>query len=334
MAAAAIVACNKAEVVESPQNAAIEFDNVFVDNATKAADITASNLESFGVYGTVAKGGQNGLIFENEEVTKNGTAYTYSPAQYWVPSAAYTFTAIAPYQTGANATWTYDPATAKISFHNDVAQANQDLVFAYAEKTTEASIAQKPEAVQFTFNHQLARAKFTFANGFGEDSNIRLVVRNVTITNVHKSGTLAVTVNEGNAVTAWEALADNTKAENIFARVFNTDATALTIDADTNDGGAVSAATEHFYLIPSDSAFNVTFDVDIYQAGVKIATYPRTATLQYDMKIGYSYDIKATLTTQNTTGSSEIYPIEFNVSGVNDWANSGQFTDVNATVNQ
>lgn len=333
MAAAAIVACNKAEVVESPQNAAIEFDNVFVDNATKAADITASNLESFGVYGTVAKGGQNGLIFENEEVTKNGTAYTYSPAQYWVPSAAYTFTAIAPYQTGANATWTYDPATAKISFHNDVAQANQDLVFAYAEKTTEASIAQKPEAVQFTFNHQLARARFTFTNDFGAESNIQLVVKNVTITNVHKTGTLAVTVDaNGVATTAWESLADNTVAENVFARVFNEGADlTLAPAADAATGAVTAAATEHFYLIPSNAAFNVTFDVDLYQAGVLLDTYNRSATLQYNMQIGYSYDIKASLNSQNTSDEGELYPIEFTVNTVDEWE---AFTGVTGTVNK
>ena len=333
LAVAALAACNKSEVVESAPSAEIAFDDVFVDNATKAADLTASNLADFGVYGTVAKNNQSGPIFENQKVQKSGTSFIYSPAQYWVPSAEYTFSAIAPYQAGDNATWTYDAQTAKITFHNDIAQANQDLLFAYAERETEASITSKPAAVGFTFNHQLARARFTFTNDFGAESNIQLVVKNVTITNVHKTGILAVTVDaNGVATTAWEGLADNTVPANVFARVFNQNADlTLAPAADAATGAVTAAATEHFYLIPSNAAFNVTFDVDLYQAGVLLDTYKRTATLQYNMQIGYSYDIKATLNSQNTSDEGELYPIEFSVDKVDEWET---FTGVDATVNK
>lgn len=328
LAVAALAACNKSEVIETPQGSAISFENVFVDNATKAADLTADNIQNFGVYGTVSKGGQTGLIFENEEVFKSGTRFTYSPAQYWVPAAAYTFSAIAPY---ADAQWEYDPETAKIEFDNEAAAANQDLLFAYAERETGASISAAPTPVGFTFNHQLSRVRFSFTNGFGEGSNIRLVVKDITITNAHKKGTLAVTVDaNGNATTAWEALADNTVADNVFSKMFNYEA-PLTLDADTIEGGVVSASTEHFYLIPSNAAYNVTFKIDIYQAGVLLDTYNRTATLQHDMQIGYSYDLKATLTTNNTTEEGDIYPIEFAVSGINGWT---EYSDVATTVNQ
>ena len=155
LAVAALAACNKSEVVESAPSAEIAFDDVFVDNATKAADLTASNLADFGVYGTVAKNGQSGPIFENQKVQNSGTGFIYSPAQYWVPSAEYTFSAIAPYQAGDDATWTYDAATAKITFHNDIAQANQDLLFAYAERETEASITSKPVSLALHINESL-----------------------------------------------------------------------------------------------------------------------------------------------------------------------------------
>jgi hypothetical protein len=51
MAVAALAACNKSEVLETPQGAAIAFDNVYVENATKAADLNKDNIQNFGVFG-------------------------------------------------------------------------------------------------------------------------------------------------------------------------------------------------------------------------------------------------------------------------------------------
>jgi hypothetical protein len=93
----------------------------------------------------------------------------------------------------------------------------------------------------------------------------------------------------------------------------------------------MSAATEHFYLIPANKAYNVTFKVDLYQAGVKLDTYNRTATIPATaMAKGMSYDIKTTLTAKNTSDDGQLYPIEFQVNGVEGWKD---FTDVTGTVN-
>ena len=104
-AVAALAACTTEQTIVAPQNEAIGFDT-FVDNSTRAEDITTNNIADFGVYGTVTKGGNSALIFDNTKVEKNGTAYTYSPAQYWIAAAQYDFLAFAPY---ANAKWTYTP---------------------------------------------------------------------------------------------------------------------------------------------------------------------------------------------------------------------------------
>ena len=130
LAAAAFAACNKAEVVETAPGVAIAFDNAFVDNATKAAtDINKDNLKDFGVYGTVAKGENSALIFNNQEVKQSGDAapytYTYSPVQYWIEGAKYTFSAYAPY-TGKQ--WAFAPTNADahngtLSFNNAAAEA-------------------------------------------------------------------------------------------------------------------------------------------------------------------------------------------------------------------
>ena len=76
LAVAAMVACSTEQTIVAPQNEAIGFDT-FVENSTRATDITTDNIANFGVYGTVAKGGNSALIFNNTEVTKSGDDFVY-----------------------------------------------------------------------------------------------------------------------------------------------------------------------------------------------------------------------------------------------------------------
>lgn len=305
---AAFAACSQDVTLETPKGAAIAFDNAFVENAVRANDLTAENIYNFGVYGSVINSqSQEGMIFNNQEVTKSSSSYIYSPEQYWIAGATYDFVALAP---RANAKWTYAPAVATqakngtITFNNDAAGANQDLLFASAHRETAASLTTAPDAVAFTFNHVLSRVKFTFKNGFAEGQNIKLKVTNVHITNAHKNGTLAV---ENGATAATWTPAD------------------ANLNVDFGDAGteelAVNATgtTEHFYLIPAEATYNVTFDVELFQAGVSVDTYNRYANVAVTLEKGKSYDFQATLNQDNTSDEGELYPIEFTVADVEDW---------------
>ena len=321
LALAGLAACSTDEVVSRPQGAVIGFDNAFVENSTRANDLTANNLD-FGVYGLVEKGNEKALIFTNQKVEKDGQ---YSPAQYWIAAAQYYFTAIAPY---TNAKWSYATTTAHtgtISFNNATAEANQDLLFAYVKPDqTPAQINTTPDKVGFTFNHMLSRVRFTFANGFGEGSNITLQVYDVTITDAYATADLVVT--NGTPAVDWSNF-NGTFSKN-FGMVGGDTLATLTDTGDTK-----SAATEHFYLIPANKTYNVTFNIDLYQAGVKLDTYTRTATIPAaDMQKGKSYDITTTLTAQNTSDDGKLYPIEFKVDEVKTWDPATGGTDVNATV--
>ena len=324
LALAGLAACSTDEVVSRPQGAAIGFDNVFVENSTRANDLTAGKFD-FGVYGSVINSqDQQGMIFTNQKVAKDGT---YSPLQYWIAAAQYYFTAIAPY---TNAKWSYATTTAHtgtISFNNATAEANQDLLFAYVKPDkTPAKIAATPDKVGFTFNHMLSRVRFTFANGFGKDSNITLQVYDVTITDAYATADLVVT--NGTPADDWSNF--NGTLEKNFGMVGGDTLATLTDTGDTT-----SAATEHFYLIPANKTYNVTFNIDLYQAGVKLDTYTRTATIPAaDMQKGKSYDIKTTLTAQNTSDDGKLYPIEFTVEKVENWDPATGGTNVDATVNQ
>lgn len=324
LAVAALASCSKEYVVVEQPKAAIGFDT-FVENSTRANDLTAGNFD-FGVYGLVEKGDNSALIFDNQKVNADGS---YSPAQYWIAAAQYYFTAIAPH---TNANWTYTTTNAhsgKITFDNSAAAANQDLLFAYNKPAqTPTAITAQPAKVGFTFNHMLSRVRFTFANGFGKGSNITLQVYDVTITDAYATGDLVVA--NGTPATEWSNF-NGTLSKN-FGKVGGNTLATLTDEGVTDEGATMSASTEHFYLIPADKAYNVTFKVDLYQAGVKLDTYTRTATIPAaDMQRGKSYDIKTTLTAQNTSDDGQLWPIEFTVDAVTGWTDPA--TDVTGTVN-
>lgn len=307
LAVAALAACNKSEVVEAPKGIAIAFDNVFVNNATKANDLNATTLESFGVYGYVEANGSEGKIFDNQTVTGSKGNFTYTPPQYWIASAQYYFAAIAP-KTDAH--WTYTTSDAQngtIAFDNAAAGANQDLLFAYNQPAvTPAAITAAPDPVAFDFYHILSRVKFTFENGFANTSNMTFKVSDVHMTNACPGG--KITVADGALAEAW-------------------DVTEYTGNQDVDFGNAgeavlasgETAETEHFYMIPTQREYEVTFVVDLYQAGVLVGNQlARSAKVTIDLKKGVSYNVKATLDQNNAT-ENPLFPIVFDVNTIDEW---------------
>ena len=248
LAVAGLAACSQDMTLETPKGAAIAFDNAFVNNSTRATDITKATLNDFGVYGSVEKGTQQGLIFNNQEVEKSGNAYSYSPAQYWIADAQYDFVAIAPYTDTKLAYTTADNKDAKngtLSFNNAEAQGEQDLLFAYTKPAkTEATLTQSPGKVGFTFSHILSKVLFIFNNKF-TDGNISLKVYDVKINNTAASGTVAVA---NGVVGAWES-------SDTYIRAFGP-ATADTVAKIEN---GKNLTTEYFYLIPVQRNYEIEF---------------------------------------------------------------------------
>lgn len=306
MAVAAAVSCSQELTVDAPKGAAIAFDNAFVNNSTRAAiDLTKGNFD-FGVYGTVAKASDNGLIFTNQPVASDGS---YSPAQYWVANATYTFTAYAP-KTGAQ--WTYAPATdtaseaynGTLSFNNAAALGEQDLLFAAAESKTPATIESAPEKVGLTFGHLLSKVAFKFTNIF-TDENISLNVYGVQINNAAAEGTLPVV---DGATEDWTGTGDYVRA---FGAAEASAAAAL--------ANGASLTTEHYYLIPVEREYEITFNVGLYQAGVLLNTYEHKIYATLNLEKGKSYSLNATLAAENVNPESQLFPIEFKVDDVEDW---------------
>lgn len=318
-AAAMLASCSNDETVEMAQQKAISFSNAFVNNGTRSIvdpSFTTENLTDFAVYGFT----QNGQIFNGDKVSKGGSASTgwsYANLQYWVPGNTYTFGAIAPHSVAANVSGVALPENAtkvemKVAFTNTDADQVDLLHAAPAQIAGTGVTATYTTPVSMTFNHQLSKVKFSFANAVGVDYNVK--VKNVKITDAFKEGTLTVAA----AGNTWGNQTDKTlelNFGNVVANASSTEASAI-----------ANAATLESYneklMIPmgSSAKYTVTFTAELYKGDVLLGIYNHRVEIKnVEFKLGYCYDFKASLTHKNITGPDELNPIEFAVTKVEDW---------------
>lgn len=313
-AAAMLASCSNDETVEMAQQKAISFSNAFVNNGTRSVhdpSFTTLTLKDFAVYGFT----QNGQIFNGEKVSgTTSTGWSYDNVQYWVPGNTYTFGAIAPHGVTVSDVKLPEGATKvemKVAFTNTDAK-QVDLLHAEPTQITGVT-ATYTTPVSMTFNHQLSKVKFSFANAVGVDYNVK--VKNVKITNAYKTGTLTVAAAEN----TWGGQTDKTLELN-FGNVVADGATA--------DEAAfiANAATLESYneklMIPmgSSAIYTVTFTAELYKGDVLLGIYNHRVEIKnVEFKLGYCYDFKASLTHKNITAEDELNPIEFAVTKVEDW---------------
>lgn len=326
----AVAACDKT-VSSVDHTQAFGFSGAFVNNAVKSAsDITTATLSDFGVYGVITSADHS--IFENEKVYLDAGKFTYDHTQYWASGKNYFFTAIAPY-TGAN--WTFTPKSAaaddltdcagSISFNND---GTQDLLYAYnpnETRTFTSATASSVKDVKFTFNHMLARIKFSAINAF-ENPDITVRVKDVKISNAAASGTLAwdATANE----LMWTVEEANKTLSLEFGAI-KPDANGDAQDISTTD---VAQSCGHLYVIPlaAGQQFALTFTIEVYDGGELIATSHKAGTIPaYGFSKGYSYNF---ITSISADIIEDLVPIVFDVQEVTefqdwtDWTNAGEVT--------
>ena len=296
----ALTACNSDETVEMAKGNAIGF-KTFVNNSTRATDVTETNFTSFKVWGLMNKGDQTGTPFVAKEVTKANGTWSYQTPVYWEKGYAYSFVALAP-----NDAYTFTAPTAintwgSLTFENGTGET--DLIYAAAKQETVAGNTC-PASVNLTFNHMLSRVRFQFENGMADGSV--LTVSNVKINDAYTSGT--ATLAEQLAGLTWAP------GQGTGALEFG-NAAAMEKDA--------KEATGHKYMIPATKKYNLTFTVTRVHHGVT-DTYNHTVTLpETEMKQGLSYQFVATLTAQNINPDEELCPITFTAE-VKGWEN---FTD-------
>lgn len=303
-----LTSCSNDENIEMPKSDAIAFSS-FVDKGTRATDITNGNITNFSVYGFVDKA--SGTVFSNETVTgAYGGDWSYTNTQYWIPGKTYYFTAIAP---ATDADWTFAPLTGDatgqggvITFTND---GKQDLLYAYKGNIEISNpITSTPGKVDFTYRHMLSRVKFNFKNSMG-NANTTLKITSIKIMNANQEGTIDVA---NPSTMSWTITADK-----IFELNFGGIDNAI-----ANDG---NADVGHMYLIPANQTYKMEFVVEMYSGDVLLETYSHTGENAVtvplvEMAAGNSYVFNAELNYQTIDPENELYPIEFTVTDVADWA--------------
>lgn len=297
----ALTACNSDETVEMAKGNAIGF-KTFVNNSTRATDVTTTSLESFKVWGLMNKGDKTGTPFIAKEVTKANGAWSYAPPVYWEKGYAYSFVALAP-----NNVYTFTAPTAintwgSLTFENGTGET--DLIYAAAKKETVEGNGC-PAPVDLTFNHMLSRVRFQFENGMLDGSV--LTVSNVKITDAYTSGT--ATLAEQLTGIRWDANQANTGTLKFG------DAAAMEKD--------VKAETAHKYMIPAIKTYKLSFTVTRVHHGVT-DVYNHNVNLQeLTFEPGKSYQLTAKFTAENINPAEELCQIQFTAK-VADW---GNFTD-------
>lgn len=302
-AALMLASCANEETVQAPKGNAIDFGNAFVNNSTKAGDVTTENIRDFAVYGYMAT--MAGDIFNKQEVSStDGKTWTYSPVQYWTPGQNYWFVAIAPFAeevefikpsgtlpTGAAGT---------INYSNT--KGDTDLCTSYLTYTASK---ENNEVQKFTFGHILSRVKFTFKNEMA-NANAKFEISNVKITATNTAGEFNCTNKTWTAATATNDVAFNI--------------------AGTKIAQSGNLASDPMYLIPGASTvvYNVEFTVIRYQGTetTPIDTYNHKVQIKgVELALGNSYNFTATINDSNIDPNPENKPepIVFGVQEVEDW---------------
>ena len=290
LAAVGFTACvQNEELAVSNDKSAIAFDT-FVENATKASAYDNSNLTSFDVYGTIS---QNGTvvtnIFDGVAVTNDGSGWKYSPefTQYWIPGFHYDFAAVVDGNVVKNS------HNMPESIEVDMTE-QEDVLYATAGRDFGANdVAAK---VGFTFDHLLAKAKFTVKNTIANGTGFVYNVESIKIKNADKNGAYDV------ATGVWAA--NNTYEANFGV------AAALAM------GG--SASGPDVYLLPSankDLDIEVKYNLTYKGTTLKSETKTLAAVLNIEQGKAYNFVVEF-----GNPGEE----IEFEAI-VNDWVSAGDF---------
>ena len=289
LAAVGLTACvQNEELAVSHDGKAITFDNVYVENATKAAidsSYTAAkgNLLYFNVWATIGNSGVSTNIFENLEVTKNGGAWTYdaSLTQYWIPGNDYKFVGV----VDGTVTVSDDARKMPVSIATNLSE-QKDVLYATAERSYNNGDAVTP--VHLEFNHLLAKAKFTAKNAISADSNgLEYVVESIKITNADNAAVYTIANGE------W--VADNTYTAE-FGVVTKTSAESGATASRLAYGESAESNWERLILPQVGKELNIVVDYKLYKDAVCVGNYTGTEMeTTLDIVAGKAYNFVLTL---------------------------------------
>lgn len=210
--ACALLSCENGREPVGPngESNAIAFGEV----GTRAEAVTAStiNANGFGVYAFVNTGEKNTpeadiytSLFEEEERVywdDNILGLTYDNIKYWEANRIYHFWGIYPYVDGDSQAINTDISGNPTGFSRTFTTpdtADADLLVAYSDVDTSEDT---PASVVMNFNHALSKVFFKVHYDTDGNKDDEFVLKEFSISNIKKVGTLTTTLN-GNK--SWSA---------------------------------------------------------------------------------------------------------------------------------
>lgn len=332
-----LASCSNDEVIETTNAGAIGFKAM--SNKVTRAEVTTDNFTRFRVFGCLTDAGATTNHVVNfpaataTQVTKNEGTWSYSPLQYWAPNKDYYFVAIS--SNVDNRKWEYTepeshPAAlttagfkgyGTVSFNNGAtgAQGNNDLVYAYATRTTDATISNDA-VVPFTFNHMLSRIKFKFINAVSsEAANYTFQIKDLKFTSA-ASGT--VELGGEPADLAWQ-LGTTGEPASVAMATFDGSIADTAIPKKTGspeNDSSYSKVSNPSFIIPGTYSIGISFDIQVLLNDTPYVKHSRTGsvTITDGFKPGKSYLLSCSIDEENINPGG-VKPIKFTVTSVTDW---------------
>lgn len=202
IAAAALSSSTNSEVVDLSAGRAIGFETYVGKAGTRGVPVSgtkfadASTMRVWGYYSasqmSTTFGSQTALPnLGGVKVTKDATAWGYSPLAYWKDNQAHSFFACAPY-TEAGVQFAEGVITYTVQENVD---DQVDFMVADAIKNTVWNGSDEPTKQVFTFHHALSQIKYSAK--ITEDITSKatnIIVKSIKIQNLAEDGTTASTL--------------------------------------------------------------------------------------------------------------------------------------------
>lgn len=309
LAVAGLASCMQDEVLSQDQ-AAIEFGDAFVDNATKALyEGTGENehkVDSFKVWGTVTGQGSTVALYEGANVTRGdknyNEAWSCDVTRFWTPNCDYAFYAVV--DAADDAVEATNGVPTSIAY--EVSNGDPiDLLYGETTKTTKTdkTVPEGGALVAFNMQHLLSRIQFSFANGVelaaGDKAEYSFKVTSLSVK----------TWSAGDCAVPAKTWTRNGESEVTLAFAATADSPYLT-----------GSASEGKVIIPGEQTLKISYTYEVYfdndtttgDPAKKIYTGTVTdKALTHDFAVNHSYNIVATLDLNNE--------IQFTIQNVTDW---------------
>lgn len=351
---ALLPSCSNDETVDVPSGKPIEFSGTFVDKSTRTTDpsYTTDNLSEFRVYGWAAKGTDKQQVFDEVAISHvvstpfyhvDNPYWTYSGTQYWIPGASYTFSALAGYQkTAYTSDWkAYQEYNGELTMNDNgervatpkitgfKSDGVTDLIYSEATAT---GYSTGNDPVSFTFQHQLAKVRFSFQNNTNPYSNIDAKVTNIQLVDPIESGDVELSSMQYGAVWSNQQKAAAGEATPLkFGNAYEEDGYLPLFTSENKDEDPYSVCDYERLVIPADETqtYKVTFHVTIYLNKIQATEFDSEATIKdVAFKPGYAYNFKAVLNETAIDGAAGLNPIVFDGITVTSWTEADSNDDV------